>query len=47
MIRVVDKDVIIWFAVYHLPTPSSNRGFVPQENRVQVLSSDLLASVVL
>ena len=47
MIRVEDEDVILWFAVYHLPTPSGNRGFVPQENRIKVLSSDLVTSVVL
>ena len=47
MIRVIDEDVILRFAVYHLPTPSSNRSFVAQENCKEVFSSDLITSVVL
>ena len=47
MIRVVDEDVIIRFAVYDLPTPSSHRSFVAHENCKEVFSSDLVTSVVL
>jgi hypothetical protein len=47
MIRVIDEDVIIRFAVYYFPTPSSNRGFVAQEDREEVFSSDLVTGVVL
>ena len=47
MIRVIDEDVIIRFAVYHLPTPSSNCRFVAHKNGKEVFSSDLVTSVVL
>ena len=47
MIRVIDEDVILRFAVYHLPTPSSNRSFVAHENCEEVFSSDLITGVVL
>ena len=47
MIGVIDEDVILRFAVYHLPTPSSNRSFVAHKNLDEVFSSDLVTSVVL
>jgi hypothetical protein len=47
MIRVIDKDVIIRFAVYHVPTSSSNPSFVAHEDREEIVSSDLVTSVVL
>jgi hypothetical protein len=47
MIRVIDEDVIIRFAVYHFPTSSSNPSFVAHEDREEIVSSDLVTSVVL
>ena len=47
MISVIDEDVILRFAVYHLPTPSSNRTFLAHENCEEVISGDLITGVVL
>jgi hypothetical protein len=47
MIRVIDEDVVVRFAVYHLLTPSSKCSFVAHENCKEVLSGDLVTSVVL
>ena len=34
--------MVIWFAVYDLLTPSSDRSFIAQENCIEVLSSNYL-----
>jgi hypothetical protein len=47
MIRVIDEDVVVRFAVYHLLTPSSKCSSVAHENCKEVLSADLVTSVVL
>lgn len=47
MIRVEDKYVVIWFAIYDLPTTPSNCSFIAQENRVKVFCSDFVSSVIL
>lgn len=47
VIWVIDKNMVIWFAIDDLPAASSDCSFVAQENCIEVLSSDLVPSVVL
>lgn len=47
MIWVIDKNMVIWFAIDDLPAASSDYCFIAQENCIEVFSSDLVPSVVL
>lgn len=47
MVRIVDEDVIISFAVNDLATSTLNCRFVAQEYRKEVLHCDILSSIVL
>lgn len=47
MIRIVNKNPVIWFAVHNFPTPSINSSFISQKHSIQILSSHMLPSVIL
>ena len=47
VIWVIDKNMVIRFAINNLPATSGDCSFVTQENRIEVFSGDLLPSVVL
>ena len=47
MIRVVDKYMVIWFAIYDLLTSSGDCSFIARENCIEVFSGNLVSSVVL
>lgn len=47
MICIIYKYVIIWTTIYNLPTASSKSSFIPEDNRIKVVSIDVIPSVVL
>lgn len=47
MVRVVEEDVIIFFAVNDLPISTLNCSFVSHEYSKEILHCDIVSSVVL
>ena len=47
VIRIVNEDVVTWFAIDHLPTPTYNSCLVTQQNCIQILRGNLLPSIIL